>query len=272
METYRQKIIRHLRQGPDIQSVVRGGVELFERAKSLGIDWESYDGPDISRMFGGHLGLDLYTYSFNVKVSFSSIQYKPTVILFPPNSSLCVEVTDNPQSPAHYLSSRGPQTIAAFTGPTFTEESHFLPNNGFYHEHKYINPFEETSPHGQRRGAVVVDRAGSVSIINDHEKWDMLNGNMEEVHSMSGTSWFFTSDDKLDDQEFSSFTACNDVSYLIWHQDKKGNERLAFTASRMPVQRGHMKLLVDAFARDVDASYYRATELEYTGSSCVVKS
>jgi|GEM_PF-5180949 len=79
METYRQKIMRHLREGPDLQSMMRGGIEFLERAKSLGIDWDSFDGPAISYSFGHHQGLDLYTYTFGVKIPYSSIQYKPTV-------------------------------------------------------------------------------------------------------------------------------------------------------------------------------------------------
>lgn len=265
MESYFEKIVRHVRDGEfDIETLRSGIWQGFNnlnrlqnetpQPKDINVEVDFYDVP----------GLISTEYIFD-NMYFPSRDLRLRVFDFPEDLEFRVVDTGDGQTYATTEANLlDPSTVAALTGPTFIGQ---LPNNGFYHEGTgglHVQ-FGEV-PQGETRGAVARKKDGSLAIYSDEQVAASIASGFEDVTSLSAASKVLYPQraNQLDER-----TKRSPVSHIGLSEGDSGH--VVFTAAKFPVTRDFMTLLLayhgKSMGHTVDA---RFVELELMHSHAVI--
>jgi hypothetical protein len=162
--------------------------------------------------------------------------------------------------------------IATFTGPTFDDWVSQVPNNGFYTRDRDLkSDFYETYPPGQRRGAFGFTTNGDLKLLTDEEKWSIVRSGYEGYRTLVGTSFYFFDGDSVFDIPGREDHRKSILSYLIQYQNSLGGKRNCFAISDTEITRIDMKKAIDDYMVRVRGNSYKAVEMEYNCSTCIVR-
>lgn len=295
METVGQRIIRHLRHPSQIDMAtvlnglrdVRAALRLSSHRHLKKLDWES---------IANYLeieDLDVVTYDLH-RPSHWADSEMVTFTTFPMDSRLRIHIATPyvveeeerfPNTNLFPLSV--PHAIGSFTGPTFQSLGE-LPNNGFFYwpeEHDAFSDthvvFRDTSPSGQRRGAIAHTHTGETKILTDTQKWHVIrnyensalaqkNPVLHEQHpefeALVGTSFYFTNFDDFSDALSEQTGHRGRKSYLI--KDESG--QLTHAVFGASVNREEVHEVVTHWGHLRGSQDWIAAELEYSRSNTVV--
>lgn len=291
LESIGQKIIRHIRQREFDSHTLKRGVTLLKDAwETARIREASIGDPEVTRDYLGNPGLDVYKIRLVIPIlhgnSLGQSQEKGRVksnfiTVFPEDTTLRPTLLSDYSREVIDAVKGFPEAIAGITGPTASSTYNYdegryslhVSDNGYYMAGTgTVLPFRDTNPPGQRRGAIAFDASGQVSLLTDIQKWQAVNSNFEGITCLSGTSFYFTSEDPVFSKE--SLTALDShksqVSYLIQYTDTSGRKHLAHFISSTLLYRSVAKSIIDRFIKSVKAVSYIAVEMELNGSDTVI--
>ncbi|MCR4329300.1 MAG: hypothetical protein NUV65_02020 [Candidatus Roizmanbacteria bacterium] len=263
------RIIRHILDGNfDPATLRRGAEQIAKLIVTPSVEVPELTGPYVQDNFLGHESLTVALYrmpSALAKISTYKINFR--FFMFPESWKFNIGLTSSSISTKEYMGyNKG--IVSSFFGPTHREHAHDdrVPNNGFTYEGDVLNPFMETDPLGQRRGAIVVYKNGVVRLVNDAEKWHALS-NSQGIKAISGTSDYFEDTDApthLDQHDRPRHA----TSFLI--QDK-GTGRLVYLPVVHPLERKAVFSVVKTFSLDFDIDAFTAVELDHNGAAIYVR-
>lgn len=161
-----------------------------------------------------------------------------------------------------------PAAFVAFDGPTMLGR---YPNNGTYFEGIVYRDFAETNPPGERRGAMAFYKDGSMAVIDDKKKWELITTNSEEVRALIGTSTYFDSSDSIFIPDINRENERSRVSYILEFIDKNGKQRFGYMISKSMVTRTITKLTLDELLKREGWQNYRVAELELVHSTALIR-
>lgn len=274
-ESPREKIVRHIKEHEwDPRTIAKGVSYLFERYTRGSEEGSELILVKVVANFLDIPGLQVIDYELRLpKAEIVAGKFYTKVpiriYLFPTDISPRCEVTLDAVgiSTRSHLLNLPYRKALEFTGPTFKGDIR-LPNNGFYHDGQTMVPFQDTNPSGQRRGAIAFKEDGSVRLLTDEEKWDIVRADYNGVSTLVGTSYWFTPDTEDNAEPVKSKEPAY-YSYLF--QGSSNPEIMGFIlssklASRTPI----VQALNDAMVRGMIPEYI-AVEMELKNSCCLVK-
>lgn len=285
VEGLRKKITRHILAGEISPKVLARG---FRYIKEYLLTMKVYEAP-IAAMreekdFGGTPGLDCISYQFeleNYRIGTVDVvkqkQIPARCVIFPNGARIAFEFLDEARYLPNFFDARTApgkknKPIATFTGTTTWD---YGPNNGCYVRHQsheeIVIPFKDTFPPGQRRGAIWIDRQGVVTPVDDDKKWQLVRNSFRDCQSLVGTSFWFTSSDRLDDTNLFKATDRASLSYFVVFRDSKGNERVGYFVISNSVPRSAAKKVADLLQKRLGAKSYFAAEMELAGSGAILR-
>ncbi len=273
-----KKSIRHLLTGFDKETLRRGWHYYKIWLKSRKVDAVFFREIETINDFAGEKNVNVFYYSANEKNSEENI----AVTEFPPDATFryCLidedkidhirrkselPFSDSKVSVTNALIDLVPNAICGVIGPTrFIGGLH--PNNGFFTKGQgVIKPFVDTNPIGQRRGAIAINSKGIFSILTEEEKLKARSTNFEGFEMVSGTSFYFTSDDSSSKVELMGQSDTSMCHYLVSYEQRGGKRRIAvFSAIRL-VNRKQVKQFLDQHAKNHGWVFYIAAETELNG-------
>lgn len=245
----------------------------------------------VEKKIGGIPGFENFRYIFTTndidaggRDLFFARTVKADCLLFPPGaemtfSYLLSNAVQNEYFQQEIDRRRGKEKVLAlFTGPTIKsvwldDDSRYfeLPNNGFFHRRKRVPlvPFQDTKPRGQRRGAIAFNLRGKMSLLDDKQKWEVVNSQFQGYRSVVGTSFWFRDTDNEKTKELFSQNDRGYFSFLVRYETNNG-PIFGYIVVSGRIPRSAAKKLADQFMHDIRASHYFAVELEYIGAGAYI--
>ncbi|MBI2011500.1 hypothetical protein HYS91_01905 [Candidatus Daviesbacteria bacterium] len=162
-----------------------------------------------------------------------------------------------------------PHAVAAFSGPT-TSGYAKLPNNGFYsrfHGGENVK-FEDTKPSGLRRGAFGITESGELKLLTDAEKWIAVRAGFPGWQYLIGTPYYLDANSDMSTEVPSE--GKSHLSYLMQYQMADGGLKTVYAVINRMVSRLVMEEVLMGFCQRMNGTFYRAVELEYSGSHFTV--
>ncbi|MDD2823102.1 MAG: hypothetical protein PHQ59_03390 [Candidatus Daviesbacteria bacterium] len=275
LESFPQRVIRHIKNGEfDPKTLLTG----LSQAKNLVTKCKVYEGGlrfMVNRPnFMGIEDLAVAEYSYSDELVDESFPASLRVYDFPLRSRVIPILTS--KAGAMHTSESIDEVdgaIATFSGPTFIRGD-YIPNNGFYfHGATVKNDFCETSPPGQRRGAFGFKLDGTLELMTDKEKWQVVHEEFKGYQALIGTSFYFLSRDLIGEhtEPTSALSRRNQLSYLFQYHTKAHTKRIGFAISDELISRYDMKFALDDYIRRSKGIQYKAVELERSRCTCIVK-
>lgn len=274
VENLFKKVIRHVLTGQFDPSTLKRGLEYLKKYKeSRNIKRAQAKLSENIPNYFDREDLDVSIY----KLVIQGKEVPEAIMLteFPEHSRLRIltvdwNSTDNGPRGDNHILDLHPNFIAAFVGPTKRE---YLPNNGYYDATAggLLEPFMDTNPYGQRRGALAIDKNGEFSILTEPEKLAARDKNFEDYNQVSGTSFYLTNEDSAKEDEFLQEPDRSELSYAISFHTKEGKKCLAYAKFSVLVTRYFVKTFLDQVSKERGWTDYIAAELELMGSFMTVK-
>lgn len=215
------------------------------------------------------------TFTHRHKFSLTSTDVRIDLMQFPLKSKIRPVVFDIVKPLKHMPHSNDdvdlfPDSIASFTGPTFSASTGLLPNNGFFHrdypEAKVA--FADTNPPGLRRGAFGFKDDGEVVLMSDEQKWQVVNNGFQGFKAVVGTPNYIKEGDYFMDRENCSN---GNLGYLFTYRDKMGRNRVGYTVSSHSIRRLTMFVVLQDFVNQQDGHGLFGLEMEYSHANGVIK-
>ncbi|MCL4367286.1 hypothetical protein M1563_03920 [Patescibacteria group bacterium] len=276
-ESYSERVLRHVKEGQiDPSTLLRGVKQLPGYFRELDSTRYSIQGTS-HKDYQDISGLEFFTYQVSSAkpstIPGRSYLSKIYIVSLPSGCSFDVQIAPDSEHlvRTHEYINFDSQAIATFTGPTFERDEHF-PNNGFYHQELgQVIEFQETNPPRQRRGALAVTETGQLILMDDQQKWQLVNRKYPEIRAMSGTAGYITSQDEQLDPKIDERYGNTDASFLIRFSTQSAERYALLIPSIMTPIRVIRTSIEDMITVDHGSGNYFAVELEMTGASVVLR-
>lgn len=277
-EGFPQKVMRHILTGElDLQTIKSGAKELIRRqiARLLEKNGEipfllSTESSTPNEKLARELGFDVYTYLPTKRaqiVNMLTDRPAATFIGFPQDMHV-VPIRLGTKLRRNAVLREYPHALATFEGPTARDCGEvLLPNNGYYDVQKgVLQPFQHTNPPGKRRGAVCFSQTGTMQVLRENEKWQIIQAGFPSISTMAGGSFYYTETDSPVDNLFSLQEQVPFMSSCLIEATVAGEKQFLYFVYMTYLTRQNVCKLLQFHMKNIGASEYTAVELEQLGA------